>query len=80
MVIVGQDFRVVRRGSSATDKFIMHHEDLPNKELCATKGMVHTTEPPPKEDLFDLERPSLESSIDSEVVPPEEGVDRFRYK
>ena len=25
-----------------------------------------------------MERPSLDSSIDSEIVPPEKGVDRFR--
>ena len=42
--------------------------------------MVHITEEGPKEDLLDLERPSLESSIDSSVVPPEEGIGRYRDK
>ena len=68
-MIVGQDFRVVRRGSPVTDTFIMRHEYFPNKELYATKRMVNITEKFPEEDLFDLERPSLDSSIDSPVVP-----------
>ena len=76
----GQDFPVVRRGYPATDTLIMRHEDLPNKELYVTKIMVHIIEEGPEEDLFDLERPSLDSSIDSAVISPEEGVDRFRYK
>ena len=42
--------------------------------------MVHITEEGPKDDLFYLEIPSLDSSISSAVVPPEEGVDRFRDK
>ena len=33
MVLLGKDFRVVRRGSPATDAFIMCHEYLPNKVL-----------------------------------------------
>ena len=77
MVVVGQYFWVVRRGSPATDAFIMRHEDVPNKELYATNRMVYITEEGPGEDLFDLERPSLESYVASSVVPPEEGVDRF---
>ena len=80
MVLVGQDFRVVMRGSPATDVFIMRHEDIPNKELYATKRMVHITEEGPGEYLFNLERPSLDFSIASAVVPPEEGVDRSRDK
>ena len=43
---------------------------FPNKELCSTKIMVHIVEEGPKEDLFDLDRPSIESYIDSSVVPP----------
>ena len=57
LLIVGNNFRLVRRGSPATDVFIMRHEDFPNKELYATKRMVHITGEGPKEDLFDLERP-----------------------
>ena len=80
LVLVGQDFRVVRRGGPETDAFIMRNEYFPNKELYATNSMVNIKEEGPKEDLFDLEIPSLESSIESAVVPPEEGVDRFRDK
>ena len=43
LVVVGQDFRVVRRGSPATNAFIMRHEYLPNKELYDTNRMVHIT-------------------------------------
>ena len=56
----------------------MRHEDLPNKELYSTKSMVHIIEEGPKEDPFDWERTSLESSIASKVIPLEEGVDSFR--
>ena len=80
MVLVGKYFIVVRSGSPATNTFIMHHEDFPIKELYATKRMVHITEEGPKEYLFVLERPSLESSIDSYFFPPEEGIYRFRDK
>ena len=80
MVLVGKDFRVVRRGIPANDVITMRHEYFPNKELYATNRMVHITRESSEEDLFDLERPSLESSIASAVVPPEEGVDRFRDK
>ena len=80
LVLVGQDFRVVMRGSLETDAFIMCHEDIPNKELYATKRRVHITEECPKEDLLDLDKPSLDFYIASAVVPPEDGVDRFRYK
>ena len=80
MVLLGQHFRVVRKGIPANDAFIMCHEDFSNKELYATKSMMHTTEEGPEEDLFDLERTYLESSIDSSVVPPEVGVDRFGDK
>ena len=45
---------VVRRGSPETDAFIMRNEDFPNKELYATKRMVHITEEGPEEDLFYL--------------------------
>ena len=79
-MLVGQDFWVVRRGSPATNAFIMCHEDLSYKELYATKRMVHIIEEGPEEDLFDLERPSLDSSIALEVVPPEQGIERFRDK
>ena len=80
LVLLGQDFWLVRRGSPATDAFIMRHEDFPNKELYATKRMVHITEEGPEEELLDLERPSFDSSIDSALLPPEEGVDKFREK
>ena len=60
LVLVGQYFRVVRRGSPATNTFIMRNEDLPNEEVYATKRMVHITEEGPEEDLFDLERYSLD--------------------
>ena len=43
MVLVGQDFRVVRKGSPATDAFIIRHEDFPNKELYSIRRMVHIT-------------------------------------
>ena len=69
-MLVGQYFGVVRRGIPATDAFIMCHEYSPNKELYATKRMVHITENPPKEDLFYSEKTSLDSSIASAVVPP----------
>ena len=72
-MVIGQCFRVVRRRSPATDAFITSHEYLPNKELYATKGMVHITEEGPEGYLFDLERPYLESSVASSVVPLEEG-------
>ena len=58
----------------------MRHEDFPNKELYATKRMVHIIEQGSEEYLFDLDRPSLHSSISLFVVPQEEGVDRFRDK
>ena len=79
-MVVGQCLRVVRRGGPATDTFITRHEDFPNKELYATKRMVHITEEFLEEELLDLERPSLESSIASSLVPSEEGLDRFRDK
>ena len=80
LVLVGQDFRVVRRGSPETDTFIMRHKDLPTKQLCSTKRMVNIIEEGPEEYLFDLERLSLEYSIASAVVPPEEESYRFRDK
>ena len=70
MVLVGKHFWVVRRGSPGTNAFIMRHEYLPNKELYTTKRMVYINEEVTKEDLFYLERPSLESPINSAVVPP----------
>ena len=36
-------------GGPATNAFIMHHEDLPNKEIYATNRMVHIIEEGPKE-------------------------------
>ena len=48
LVLVGKYFRVVRRGSPATNAFIMRDEDLPNKELYATKRMAHITEEVPE--------------------------------
>ena len=69
-MLVGQYFGVVRRGIPATDAFIMCHEYSPNKELYATKRMVHITEEGPKEEILDLERTYLNSSIASAVVPP----------
>ena len=77
MVLVGQDFRVARRGIPATDTLIMRHEDSPQKELYYTKRMVHNTEEGPGDKLFYLERTSLDSSIVSAVLPPYEGVERF---
>ena len=41
MVLVGKYFRLARRESPVTNAFIMRHEDLPNKEIYATKRMVH---------------------------------------
>ena len=38
---------------------------------------MYITKEVPEEDLFYLERPSLDSYIDPAVVPPEEAVDRF---
>ena len=43
MVLVGKDFRVVRRVIPATDALIRRHEDFPNKELYFTKRMVNNT-------------------------------------
>ena len=54
LVLVGHNFWVVRRGGPATYAFIMRHEDFPNKELYATKRMVHITEEGHEEDLFDF--------------------------
>ena len=70
LVVVAQYFRVVRRGSPATNAFITRHKYFPNKELYATKRMFHFTEEGPEEDFLDLEIPSLDSSIASSVVPP----------
>ena len=80
LVLAGQMFRVVRRGSPATNAFIMRHEDLSNKELYTTKRMVHITEEGIGKDLLDLEITFLEYSISLAVFPPEEGVDRLRDK
>ena len=41
MVPLGKYFREVRRESPVTNAFIMRHGDLPNKEIYATKRMVH---------------------------------------
>ena len=68
-MVVRQDFRLVRRGSTATEKFITCHEDFQIKELYATNRMVNITGEGPEKDLLDLERPSLDSSIASSVVP-----------
>ena len=58
----------------------MRQEDVPNKELYATKRMVHITEECPKGKLLYLERTYLVSSIDSAVVALEEGIERFKVK
>ena len=69
MVLVGKDCWLVKRGIPETDAFIMRQEDLPKKELYATKRMVHITEEVTEEDFFYLGIPSLEYSIASTVVP-----------
>ena len=69
-MLVGKYLQVVRRGIPEKDAFIMCHENSPNKELYATKRMVHITEEGPKEEILDLERTYLNSSIASAVVPP----------
>ena len=71
MVILVQYFWVLRRGSPETDAFILRHEDFPDMELYATKRILHIKEEGAKGDLFDLDRPSIDSSIASAVVPPE---------
>ena len=43
-MLVGKNVWVLRREGPATNAFIMRHEDFPNKELYATKRMVHITE------------------------------------
>ena len=48
LLVVGQYFRVMRRGSPATNAFTMRYEDLPNKEIYATERMVLITEEGPK--------------------------------
>ena len=78
LVLVGHGFGVVGRGGPDTEIFIMRNEYFPNKELYTTKTMVHITEEGPKEYLLDLDRNYLYSSIDSALVPLEEGVYRFR--
>ena len=70
VVLVGKYFRVVRRGSPATNAFIMCHEDFLNKKIYATKRMLHTIEEVPKEDFIDLERPYLDVSIASAAESP----------
>ena len=77
---MGKYLWVVMKGIPETDAFIMCHEYFPNKELYSTKGMVNITKEVPEEYLLDLGIPSLDSSIDSAEVPPEEGVYRLRYK
>ena len=52
LVVVGKYFRVVMRGSPATDALSMCHEYLPKKELYSTKRMVHIIEEGPKEELL----------------------------
>ena len=64
VVIVGYDFRLVRRGSPGTDALLMCHEYFPNKKLYATKRMVHIIEEVSEEDLFNLVIIFLDSSID----------------
>ena len=51
---VDQDFWVVRKVSPATNTFIRRHEDFPDKEIYATKRVVHIKEEFPKEDLLYL--------------------------
>ena len=58
----------------------MRREDLLKKEIYANERTVNITEEGPKEDLLNLERPSLDSSVALSVVPPEERIDRFRDK
>ena len=87
-VLVRHENLVARRGSPATDAFIMTHLDVPNKELYATQSMVQIIEEGPEEDLFKRvdgrgqQRTSLEAAsiAESESVPPEDRVDRFRDK
>ena len=66
------------RGGSATNLFIIRYEEFTKKEPYATKRIVHITEESPKEDLFYLGIRFLDSYMASEVVPPEEGVCKFR--
>ena len=49
LVVVGKYFQVVRMMSPVNDTFIRRDEDFPNKELYATKRMVHITEEGPEE-------------------------------
>ena len=63
LVIVGKSFWLVRRGSAETNVFIMRNEDFPNKEIYATKRMVHITKEGPREDLLYLGITSLEYYI-----------------
>ena len=68
------------RGGSATNLFIIRYEEFTKKEPYATKRIVHITEESPKEDLFYLGIHFIDSYIASEVVPPEDGVCKFRDK
>ena len=84
LVLVSHEYRVVRWGIPATDAFIMMHPDFPNKDLYVTQKMVHITEEDREEDFFDCEEQQtpLEAAYiaESEFLPLEDGVERFRYK
>ena len=71
-----EQFWVLRKGSPATYKFTMNHENSSKMELYATKRMVHITEEGPKEYLLYLYRSPLDYYIASSVIPSEEGVER----
>ena len=44
MVLVRNEHRVARRGSMATDAYIIINPYFPNKELCAMQMMVRLIE------------------------------------
>ena len=47
LALMRNEHRVMRRGSPATDVYIMMHPDFLNKELYATQRMVRLTEEGP---------------------------------
>ena len=52
LILVGQEMKVIRRGTEPVDVFTFRHEDMPNEVMYAAKRCVHVNVEGPPESFF----------------------------
>ena len=69
LIFIGQEIKVIRRGTEPVGVFTFRHKDMPNIVMCAAKRYVNVTFEEPPEYFSSIENETRKQHIKQKKTP-----------